>query len=244
MHVPTIEKVSLTGAATRFSYRHPDIQAQEQGPELNIAASSRSSQLRRLRVQVRGDALDVGFILNGSETGPSSPRLSSPRAFPGPSSCRAPARNPADLLSINYDVLPNIYAPKIVHGAKSLGVLPLLPSRSLATRLAACWAAILVVSGCSTTPIATPLTTVSQPRLASGQPVSLEQTYAYDGGPTGAVPLPSPSSQAVAVMDGGSGSMIGGHVFGSGRPPAQMGTWFSIWRAFRFSRPPRPFSAT
>jgi hypothetical protein len=26
-------------------------------------------------------------------------------------------RGPADLLSINYDVLPNIYAPKIVHGA-------------------------------------------------------------------------------------------------------------------------------
>jgi general secretion pathway protein D len=46
--------------------------------------------------------------------------------------------------------------------------------------------------------------------LASGQPVSLEQTYAYDGGPTGAVPLPSPSSPAVAVMDGGNGSMIGG----------------------------------
>jgi general secretion pathway protein D len=46
--------------------------------------------------------------------------------------------------------------------------------------------------------------------LASGQPVSLEQTYAYDGGPTGAVPLPSPASPAVAVMDGGSGSMIGG----------------------------------
>ena len=76
--------------------------------------------------------------------------------------------------------------------------------------MAACWAAILVVSGCTTTPIATPLTTVSQPRLASGQPVSLEQTYAHDGGPTGAVPLPSPSSPAVAVMDGGSGSMIGG----------------------------------
>ncbi|MEH2614467.1 general secretion pathway protein D [Bradyrhizobium sp. AZCC 1693] len=54
------------------------------------------------------------------------------------------------------------------------------------------------------------MTTVSQPRLASGQPVSLDQTYAYDGGPAGAVPLPSPSSQAVAVMDGGSGSMIGG----------------------------------
>jgi general secretion pathway protein D len=56
----------------------------------------------------------------------------------------------------------------------------------------------------------TPLTTVSQPRLTSGQPVSLEQSYGYDGGPTGAVPLPSPSSPAVAVMDGGSGSMIGG----------------------------------
>lgn len=68
---------------------------------------------------------------------------------------------------------------------------------------------MLVVSGCTTTPIATPLTTVAQPRLASGQPVSLEQTYAYDGGPTGAVRLPSPSSQAVAVMDGGNGSLIG-----------------------------------
>ena len=37
----------------------------------------------------------------------------------------------------------------------------------------------------------TPLTTVSQPRLTSGQPVSLEQSYGYDGGPTGAVPLPA-----------------------------------------------------
>lgn len=76
-------------------------------------------------------------------------------------------------------------------------------------RLAACWAAVLAASGCTTT-ATTPLTTVAQPRLTSGQPVSLEQTYAYDGGPTGAVPLPSPSSQAVAVMDGGNGSMIGG----------------------------------
>ncbi|MEH2526169.1 general secretion pathway protein D [Bradyrhizobium sp. AZCC 2176] len=65
------------------------------------------------------------------------------------------------------------------------------------------------MSGC-TTSTTTPLTTVSQPRLTAGQPVSLEQTYAYDGGPTGAVPLPSPSSPAVAVMDGGNGSMIGG----------------------------------
>src|SRR6185312_14681255 len=72
-------------------------------------------------------------------------------------------------------------------------------------RLAACWAAVLAASGCTTT-ATTPLTTVAQPRLTSGQPVSLEQTYAYDGGPTGAVPLPSPSSQAVAVMDGGTAS--------------------------------------
>lgn len=68
---------------------------------------------------------------------------------------------------------------------------------------------MLVVSGCTTT-ATTPLTTVAQPRLASGQPVSLEQSFAHDGGPTGAVPLPSPSSPAVAVMEGGSGSMIGG----------------------------------
>src|SRR4051812_18916730 len=82
-----------------------------------------------------------------------------------------------------------------------VGGSPVSPSRSLAMRLAACWAAVLAASGCTTT-ATTPLTTVAQPRLTSGQPVSLEQTYAYDGGPTGAVPLPSPSSQAVAVMDG------------------------------------------
>src|SRR5206468_8322293 len=111
----------------------------------------------------------------------------------------APPAARSNLLSINYDVLPNIYAPKIVHGAKPLGVLPLLPSRSLATRLAACWAAILVVSGCRT-PVATPLTTVSHPRLASGQPDSLDQTYASEAGQTVAVTLQYPSSPDVAYI--------------------------------------------
>src|SRR5439155_27113361 len=116
-----------------------------------------------------------------------------PGAFPAP---RLPRPGPiyCRLTMMFYQIFTR---QKSVHGAKPLGVLALLPSRSLATRLAACWAAILVVSGCST-PVATPLTTVSQPRLASGQPVSLDQTYAYDGGPTGAVPLPSPSSPAGA----------------------------------------------
>lgn len=86
----------------------------------------------------------------------------------------------------------------------------MLPPRSLATRFAASWSALIVVSGCST-PIAVAPTTASQSRLVSGQPVSLDETYASDnGGPSAAVLLPSPSSQAVAVMDGGSGGMIGG----------------------------------
>ena len=40
------------------------------------------------------------------------------------------------------------------------------------------------------------------------QPVSLD-TLAYDPTPTGAVPLPSPSSQAVATTEAGDGQMIG-----------------------------------
>lgn len=86
-----------------------------------------------------------------------------------------------------------------------------------------CLSALIVVSGCST-PIAVAPTTVSQPKLAAGQPVSLEETYAYDnGGASTAVPLPSPSSQAVAVMEGGSGGMIGGAYSGSKRKASAPG---------------------
>jgi len=85
----------------------------------------------------------------------------------------------------------------------------LLLSRSLATRFAACWVALIAVSGCST-PGPVGLTLASQPKLANGQPVSLD-TYAYDPTPTtSAIALPSPSSRAVAVTDGGTGQMIGG----------------------------------
>jgi general secretion pathway protein D len=84
----------------------------------------------------------------------------------------------------------------------------LLHSRSLATRFAICWMAVTAVSGCSS-PGAISLTPALQPKLASGQPVSLD-TYAYDPSPTGAIALPSPSSQAVAVTEGGNGQMIGG----------------------------------
>lgn len=85
----------------------------------------------------------------------------------------------------------------------------MLASRGRATRLAASLAVALAVAGCTTTHTAAPVSNVSQPRL-SGQPISVRDTYALEGGPTGGVPLPAPSSQAVAVLDGGSGAMIGG----------------------------------
>lgn len=77
---------------------------------------------------------------------------------------------------------------------------------SLATRFAACSLAIIAVAGCSG-PAAVGPTVNAQPRLA-GQPVSLD-TLAYDPTPTGAVPLPSPSSRAVATTEPGDGQMIG-----------------------------------
>ena len=65
-------------------------------------------------------------------------------------------------------------------------------ARSLATRFAACSLAVIAVSGCSA-PGAIGPTINTQPKLA-GQPVSLD-TLAYDPTPTGAVPLPTPSSR-------------------------------------------------
>ena len=127
--------------------------------------------------------------------------------------------------------------PRDVAGGSTL-----LPSRSFATRFAACWVVVIAVSGC-TTPIAISPTTASQPKLASGQPVSLEQTYAFDGGPAAGVPLPAPSSQAVAVMDGGNGSLIGG-TNAKRKAGAPDGNVVLNWQVFHFSKPPRPFSAT
>jgi general secretion pathway protein D len=83
----------------------------------------------------------------------------------------------------------------------------LLLSRSLATRFAACWLALTVVSGCSTQGRIGP-TVASQSRSAAGQVGSLD-AYAYDLAPTGAISLPSPSSPAVAVTEAGDGQMIG-----------------------------------
>ena len=85
----------------------------------------------------------------------------------------------------------------------------MLPFRNLAMRSAASWLVLLAVSGCST-PIAMTSTTAVQPKLASGQPVSLDQAFAYENGGATALPLPSGSSRAVAVSEGGSGAMIGG----------------------------------
>ncbi|HMJ42949.1 MAG TPA: type II secretion system secretin GspD, partial [Pseudolabrys sp.] len=90
---------------------------------------------------------------------------------------------------------------------RPIGALVLQLCRSLATRFAACWVAVIAVSGCSA-PGAIGPTLNSQPKLTS-QPVSLD-SLAYDPMPTGAVALPSPSSQAVATTQAGDGQMIGG----------------------------------
>ena len=63
-----------------------------------------------------------------------------------------------------------------------------------------------LVAGCGAPGIVSP-TQNSQPRL-SGQPVSLESN-AQDLMPTGAIALPTPSSKAVASVEGGDGQMIG-----------------------------------
>ena len=52
---------------------------------------------------------------------------------------------------------------------------------------------------------------------AAGQTEALE-SFAREPGPTGAIPLPSPASQAVATQDAGNGRMIGGSL------PTQKGT--------------------
>ena len=63
-----------------------------------------------------------------------------------------------------------------------------------------------LVAGCGAPGIISPTLNV-QPRL-SGQPVSFEAN-AQDLMPTGAIALPSPSSRAVATVEGGDGRMIG-----------------------------------
>jgi general secretion pathway protein D len=91
-------------------------------------------------------------------------------------------------------------------------------------RFAACWLAATVVSGCNMRSGIGPTVASSSsdigPTVASsakvdavGQSEALE-AYARDPGPTGAITLPSPSSQAVATQDYGNGRMIGGALSG------------------------------
>lgn len=63
-----------------------------------------------------------------------------------------------------------------------------------------------LVAGCGAPGIVSP-TLNAQPKL-SGQPVSMEAN-AQDLMPTGAIALPTPSSRAVASVEGGDGQMIG-----------------------------------
>jgi general secretion pathway protein D len=82
-------------------------------------------------------------------------------------------------------------------------------SRSLATRFATCWLALTVVSGCST-PSAIGPTVASQARIAAAAQSESLEAFAHDVAPVSAIPLPSPSSQAVAISENGSGRMIDG----------------------------------
>lgn len=75
-------------------------------------------------------------------------------------------------------------------------------------KIAAGWLAISTVSGC-VTPGAVGPTVVSQSKVPAGQAGSLD-SYAFDLGSKGAIALPAPTSQAVAVLDSGDGRMIGG----------------------------------
>jgi general secretion pathway protein D len=80
-------------------------------------------------------------------------------------------------------------------------------------RFAACWLAVIAISGCST-PSAIGPTIASQAKIdAAAQSESLE-AFAHQPATVAAVPLPSPSSQAVAVTEGGDGRMIGGSLPG------------------------------
>lgn len=81
-----------------------------------------------------------------------------------------------------------------------------MPVAGSLARFAACLLAAIAVSGCSA-PGAIGPTINSQPKLA-GQPVSLE-SFARDPALVSSVPLPSPSSQAVATTEPGDGEMIG-----------------------------------
>jgi general secretion pathway protein D len=109
---------------------------------------------------------------------------------------------------------------------RAVGVLALVFSRSLATRFAGCLLAATVVSGCnmhsglgvgSSSSGLGPTVASSAKVGAVGQSEALEAN-ARDPGPTGAIALPSPSSQAVATQYDGTGRMIGGSL------PGQKGT--------------------
>jgi hypothetical protein len=108
--------------------------------------------------------------------------------------------------SVNHNVLP-IFTRENPAARSRWGPSFVPVARSLATRFAACSLVVIAVSGCSA-PGAIGPTINAQPKLAR-QPVSLD-SLAYDPTPTGAVPLPTPSSQAVATTEPGDGQMIGG----------------------------------
>jgi general secretion pathway protein D len=78
--------------------------------------------------------------------------------------------------------------------------------------------AVTVVSGCST-PSAIGPTVASQAKIAAARQSEALEAYAHDSVPAAAIPLPTASSQAVAMSEDGNGRMIGGSLAGQ-RPIA------------------------
>jgi general secretion pathway protein D len=117
-------------------------------------------------------------------------------------------RKQPNLRSVNHDDLPNIYG-HFCGASRWIGAVILLLSRSHAMRFAACWAAFLAVSGCSSTTTVGP--TVAGLGIGRYDQTSSLDALAYNGSPrSAAIALPSAASQAIPVTDAGSGRLIGG----------------------------------
>jgi general secretion pathway protein D len=135
-------------------------------------------------------------------------KLASPiRLALGPDAAKPPKGFLPTLRSVNHDDLPNIYA-QIDSPRHVVGAIILLLSGSLATRFAACLAAVIVVSGCASSGGVQSTFAVASKQTAEQS--QAQDAFAFDQPVrSSAISLPSPASRAVAVTDRGDGRMIG-----------------------------------
>lgn len=195
MHDPTIAEVSLREAIKGF-----------------ISSSGRASRVPIGRGHqsitsgapgpVRRTAVRRLLAKPGKATGWQARKAAGFRVCPPSAPCRIPPIYDQLTMMIYQIFTGQIHVPR-----RLVGAFALLLSRSFATKFAACCLAAISVSGCST-PGAIGPTVASQSKVPASLAGSLD-AYAYDLAPTAAISLPSPSSQAVAVLEGGDGRMIG-----------------------------------